>query len=414
MDDKRRVALIETKTVDAKAPANALPNTATRYQLANHLGSAILEVDEAAAVISYEEYYPYGSTSCQARSGAAETSLKRYRYTGKERDEENGFYYHGARYYAPWIGRWTSCDPAEMTDGPCCYGYVRGRTVNATDPQGRSGVAVVSAQAVSEYGANASGPAAQLARDLKAAHVNKENNLEEGIAGTHNGNGLLLEQVRDVSKATNKKVSEIHSFGHLQSGFDAKPHGESVRRHPGGDTIYVKETAPGYATLLRPFVTDDVKVVFHGCEIGQNAGIEEFVRRLPVGARVYGHRGMAGPGEPYDWVEYKIATDSKGNAIKEKISLGPGKGTIERLKVEKRDLGSEPIIGNLLPKHYVENWVAKSSESDLRTALSKYAGRIPSDVETLMRNRLNQLAAPAKDPTRKPAPNPARQSTPNL
>ena len=56
--------------------------------------------------------YPYGSTSYQAGRSVAEVSLKRYRYTGKERDEETGLNYHGARYYAPWLGRWTSCDPS--------------------------------------------------------------------------------------------------------------------------------------------------------------------------------------------------------------------------------------------------------------------------------------------------------------
>ena len=105
MDDKKRVALVETKTVDASVPPGSLPSTATRYQFDNHLGTACLELDETAAVISYEEYYPYGSTSYQAGRTLAEVSLKRYRYTGKERDEETGFYYHGARYYASWIGQ---------------------------------------------------------------------------------------------------------------------------------------------------------------------------------------------------------------------------------------------------------------------------------------------------------------------
>lgn len=36
---------------------------------------------------------------------------KRYRYTGKERDEESGLYYHGARYYIPWLARWVSTEP---------------------------------------------------------------------------------------------------------------------------------------------------------------------------------------------------------------------------------------------------------------------------------------------------------------
>jgi len=31
-----------------------------RYQYNNHLGSACVELDDAAEIISYEEYYPYG------------------------------------------------------------------------------------------------------------------------------------------------------------------------------------------------------------------------------------------------------------------------------------------------------------------------------------------------------------------
>src|SRR5262249_24667304 len=85
MDDQRRVALVETKTIDASAPASLLPITTLRYQFDNHLGSACLELDgHNASIISYEEYYPYGSTSYQAGPSAAEVSLKRYRYTGKE------------------------------------------------------------------------------------------------------------------------------------------------------------------------------------------------------------------------------------------------------------------------------------------------------------------------------------------
>jgi RHS repeat-associated protein len=115
MDDQRRVALVETKTIDMSAALNTVPNMAIRYQFDNHLGSACLELDESAAVISYEEYYPYGSTSYQAGRSVAEVSLKRYRYARKERDEGTGLNYYGARYYSPWLGRWTSSDPGGST-----------------------------------------------------------------------------------------------------------------------------------------------------------------------------------------------------------------------------------------------------------------------------------------------------------
>ena len=125
------VALAETRTLGQdKAPAQLV-----RYQHVNHLGSAVLELDDQSGIISYEEYFPYGSTSYQAV--ASQTDLpKRYRYTGKERDEENDLYYHGARYYAPWLGRWTACDPAGPADGPNLYGYVRGSPVARLDDTG--------------------------------------------------------------------------------------------------------------------------------------------------------------------------------------------------------------------------------------------------------------------------------------
>ena len=135
MDDTQRIALVETKTIDIASPLTPHPSL-VRYQFNNHLGSASLELDNAGQIISYEEYYAYGSTSYQAGRSAAEVSLKRYRYTGMERDEESGLNYHGARYYAPWLGRWASSDPAEMIDGPNLYLFARSNPIRSTDPSG--------------------------------------------------------------------------------------------------------------------------------------------------------------------------------------------------------------------------------------------------------------------------------------
>src|SRR5687768_2705739 len=111
--------------------------TRFRFQLDNHLGSAMLELDQAGNVITYEEYHPFGSTAFHSARGAVEVSPKRYRYTGKERDEETGLYYHGARYYAPWLGRWTAADPLGLGgDGPGLYNYTRGSPITLRDPNG--------------------------------------------------------------------------------------------------------------------------------------------------------------------------------------------------------------------------------------------------------------------------------------
>ncbi|WP_300452424.1 SpvB/TcaC N-terminal domain-containing protein [Accumulibacter sp.] len=132
MDDKQRIALVETRTLDTAGDDQA-PRRLIRYQFGNHLGSASLELDKEAQIISYEEYAPYGSSTYQAVRSQTETA-KRFRYTGKERDEESGLYYHGARYYAPWLALWVSCDPVwKLTP----YVYGKRNPVRFFDPDGR-------------------------------------------------------------------------------------------------------------------------------------------------------------------------------------------------------------------------------------------------------------------------------------
>ena len=106
-----------------------------RYQFGNHLGSASLELDDQAQIISYEEYTPYGSSTYQAVRSQTETA-KRYRYTGKERDEETGLNYHGARYYAVWLGRWISCDSIGLEGGINLYRYAACAPTSFQDPTG--------------------------------------------------------------------------------------------------------------------------------------------------------------------------------------------------------------------------------------------------------------------------------------
>jgi RHS repeat-associated protein len=103
MDDQSRIALIR---VGAPFPHDTTP--AVQFHLGDHLGSSHVVLDDTGGFVNREEYTPYGETSFGS------FARKRYRFTGKERDEESGLNYHGARYYAPWLCRWTSCDPEGM------------------------------------------------------------------------------------------------------------------------------------------------------------------------------------------------------------------------------------------------------------------------------------------------------------
>jgi RHS repeat-associated protein len=130
-DGTQRIALIETRT----RGSDASPAQLTRYQFSNHLGTACLELDDQGQIITYEEYYPFGSTSYQAVRSQTETP-KRYRYTGQERDEENSLQYHAARYYIPWLGRWLSADPAGIGDGVNLYRYAQNNPTSLRDTNG--------------------------------------------------------------------------------------------------------------------------------------------------------------------------------------------------------------------------------------------------------------------------------------
>jgi RHS repeat-associated protein len=135
LDDQRRVVLVERLTREGGAAVSRAPNA--YFQFADQLGSTALELESGSDTpVSYEEYHPFGSTACQLSGGSRGSSRKRYRYNAKEHDEETGLHYYGARYYAAWLGRWTSSDPAGFVDGLGTYNANRDSPIVRNDPKG--------------------------------------------------------------------------------------------------------------------------------------------------------------------------------------------------------------------------------------------------------------------------------------
>lgn len=257
MDGKNRIAMVETRNdVDDGSPERLV-----RYQFSNHLGTACLEMDDCARMISYEEYHPYGATSYQAVDKEVKASAKRYRYTGKERDEETGLYYHGARYYAPWLGRWTAADPAGLAGGFNYYRYTENNPIRFIDTEGMSPKSpdvliheIEMKQARKE----------QLARDLEAIQPRIERTADtvgymesvirnkkasgvtrEEMAALRSAEGYLKKLVKEQTQWTNElnaadkairdRLSELskHSVKGYIKGLEAageKEVADSVRR----------------------------------------------------------------------------------------------------------------------------------------------------------------------------------------
>jgi RHS repeat-associated protein len=137
MDGRSRIALLR---VGAAFPEDSAPPV--QFHLGDHLGSSHVVINQTAQWINREEYTPYGETSFGS------FARKRYRFAGMERDEESGLTYHGARYYAPWLARWASCDPAGAIDGANLYAYARANPMRFSDPSGRQSYAEITTKTV--------------------------------------------------------------------------------------------------------------------------------------------------------------------------------------------------------------------------------------------------------------------------
>ncbi|HEU0054266.1 MAG TPA: RHS repeat-associated core domain-containing protein, partial [Longimicrobium sp.] len=171
-DGARRVAVLRSGD---RHPDDAGP--AEQVHLGDHLGSATVVVDGGGGWVNREEFTPYGET---VFGGFAR---KRYRFTGMERDGESGLACHGVRYYASWLGRWTSTDPAGMADGPNVYAYCRGNPVGYHDRGGTEAASYTPAVDLTRKQQEEAG-----ARSATAMQEEHDRAIDETGVGTHAGN----------------------------------------------------------------------------------------------------------------------------------------------------------------------------------------------------------------------------------
>ncbi|MFC9699955.1 SpvB/TcaC N-terminal domain-containing protein [Streptomyces sp. NPDC056943] len=255
-DEHGRIVLAETTTGGAGPDGTVL-----RYQIGDLLGSATVELDQDGRLLSYEEYHPYGTTSFRSATGAARTSLKRYRFTGRETDAETGFSHHGARFYAPWLGRWTSPDPAGPdADGPNLYAYARGNPVTLHDPDGlESGLPAVThegllngkvAQAWEEATQHVLS-ARYGGKDLKANLQRFRDEVEwlteaRGGPGSNRAKGTAINHARETFNAVGRRFRHVTG---MAQGISIHHMFDKLADAPGKalDTVNLKLTRGGEA-----------------------------------------------------------------------------------------------------------------------------------------------------------------------
>jgi len=112
-----------------------IPEEKQFFYHSDHLRSSSFITDILGDVDQFTQYMPYGELLVDQRSSGHDI---RYKFTGKERDEETGLDYFGARYYASDISVWLSVDPmSDKYPSMSPYMYTAGNPVMLVDPDGR-------------------------------------------------------------------------------------------------------------------------------------------------------------------------------------------------------------------------------------------------------------------------------------
>jgi RHS repeat-associated protein len=98
--------------------------------LMDRLGTIIAETDADGTIQTSYSYEPYGKTT-----QTATVSDNSQRYTGREQDTAD-LYYYRARYYSSNFDRFVSEDPIGVAGGLNLYAYVNANPITVADPTG--------------------------------------------------------------------------------------------------------------------------------------------------------------------------------------------------------------------------------------------------------------------------------------
>ncbi len=111
-----------------------LKNDIPYYYYKDHLGSVRAVVNANNELVSAQDYDQWGYI-LQGRTYESDDS--KFKFTGKERDEENRYDYFGARYYDARVGRWGQTDPLQDKEpSKTPYHYTSNNPISFVDPFG--------------------------------------------------------------------------------------------------------------------------------------------------------------------------------------------------------------------------------------------------------------------------------------
>ena len=117
-----------------RSTSRNMPKDEIYYYHTDHLGSSSWITYTDGSPVQYLSYMPFGEPQIDQRSGDWNS---RYTFSGKERDEETGYSYFGARYYDANLSIWLSRDPlADKYPSLSPYVYCANNPLRLVDSDG--------------------------------------------------------------------------------------------------------------------------------------------------------------------------------------------------------------------------------------------------------------------------------------
>src|SRR5574344_2719184 len=111
------------------------------YYESDHLGSVSYVTNDNGQVTQTLNYLPYGEDLVDLQNFSempTEYNLGVYQFNGKEKDDETGYNYYGARYYDSEKIGWLSVDPmSDKYPSLSPYVYCADNPVILVDPDGK-------------------------------------------------------------------------------------------------------------------------------------------------------------------------------------------------------------------------------------------------------------------------------------
>jgi RHS repeat-associated protein len=206
-----------------------IKNEDTHFYLKDHLGSIRVMLDSRRTIVSAQDYDQWGYL-LDGRYYQSDNS--KFKFTGKQLDEESNYYYFGARYYDARIGRWGQVEPLmEKYLQISPYIYSLNNPIKLIDVDGFDVIVVLSGAGFYKAGQEISPSNYSPSSDIGAERLlynlqsfSDNNNIEDlDIKGYYSSIGIgekneIVDAANFIINNLNNVDEKVILYGYSQGG----------------------------------------------------------------------------------------------------------------------------------------------------------------------------------------------------